>query len=66
MGYCYPRKYKNNSTDIKVLKQPVQEIPEKAKKIKQDYNAIRNIVMEDNKVQVSIPETKKTNKLNII
>jgi hypothetical protein len=80
MVYCYPsirtptvNKYKHNSVDIKVNKQQVQEVPEKSslrtpvvKKIKQDYENVKNIVMENNKVDTSVQENKKTNKFNII
>lgn len=72
MGYCSPKKHKDIQVYTKVHNNNVLEIPEPKKKIKQDYESVKNQVMESNIPKyangaktVDIQEPKKTKKYTI-
>jgi hypothetical protein len=70
MGYCSPKKHKEIQVYTKVHNNTVPEVREPKKKIKQDYESVKNQVMESNSKVVDIPSTKtqikKTIKHSII
>ena len=67
MGYCSPKKHKDIQVYTKVHNNTVPEVPEPKKKIKQDYESVKNQIMESNVPKyangagtVDIQESKKT------
>ena len=62
MGYCSPKKHKDIQVYTKVHNNKVIEIPEPKKRIKQDYESVKNQVMESNSKVVDIPSTKTQTK----
>ena len=68
MGYCSPKKHKdiqvytkvhNNTVPAFAKKGSAQvEVREPKTKIKQDYESVKNQVMESNSKVVDIPSTK--------
>ena len=65
MGYCSPKKHKDIQVYTKVHNNTVPEVPEPKKKIKQDYESVKNQIMESNTKTVDIQESKKTKKYTI-
>ena len=69
MGYCSPKKHKDIQVYTKVHNNTVPEVPEPKKRIKQDYESVKNQVMESNSKVVDIPstntQTKQTKKYTI-
>ncbi len=63
MGYYSLKKQKE--IQIYKLNNVVQETPENKKKIKQDYETVKNHVMESNAKVVDIQDTKQKKKYNI-
>lgn len=61
MGYCQI-KQKNMNTYIKTNNNVIQEIQDNKKKIKLDYESVKNIVMESNTKPIDIQTTKKQTK----
>ena len=57
MGYCYHNKQKDYPVYTKVHNNTVPEVPEPKKKIKQDYESVKNQIMESNSKVVDIPST---------
>ena len=67
MGYCSPKKHKDLQVYTKVHNNTVPEIQEPKKKIKQDYESVKNQIMESNTKTVDIQKgTKESNKTNNI
>ena len=62
MGYCSPKKHKDIQVYTKVHNNTVPEVPEPKKKIKQDYESVKNQVMESNTQTVGIQEGMKESK----
>ena len=63
MGYCSPKKHKDIQVYTKVHNNTVPEIPEPKKRIKQDYESVKNQIMESNTKTVDIQKgTKESNK----
>ena len=62
MGYCYPKKQKDIQVYTKMNNNSVLEIPEPKQKMKQDYESVKNQVMESNSKVLEIKENKKTKK----
>ena len=58
MGYCSPKKHKDIQVYTKVHNNTVPEVPEPKKRIKQDYESVKNQIMESNSKVVDIPSTK--------
>ena len=61
MGYCQI-KQKNMNVYIKTNNNVIQEIQDNKKKIKLDYETVKNIVMESNTKPIDIQTTKKQTK----
>jgi hypothetical protein len=61
MGYCLI-KQKNMNVYIKTNNNVIQEIQDNKKKIKLDYETVKNIVMESNTKPIDIQTTKKQTK----
>jgi hypothetical protein len=61
MGYCQI-KQKNMNVYIKTNNNVIQEIQDNKKKIKLDYESVKNIVMESNTKPIDIQTTKKQTK----
>jgi hypothetical protein len=63
MGYCSPKKHKDIQVYTKVHNNTVPEVREPKKKIKQDYESVKNQIMESNTKTVDIQKgTKESNK----
>lgn len=62
MGYCSPNKTKDIQVYTKMNNNIVPEVPEQKKKMKQDYESVKNQVMESNSKVLEIKENKKTKK----
>ena len=54
MGYCYHNKQKDYPVYTKVHNNTVPEVPEPKKRIKQDYESVKNQIMESNTKTVDI------------
>ena len=61
MGYCQI-KQKNMNVYTKTNNNVIQEIQDNKKKIKLDYESVKNIVMESNTKPIDIQTTKKQTK----
>ena len=61
MGYCQI-KQKNMNVYIKTNNNVIHEIQDNKKKIKLDYESVKNIVMESNKKPIDVQTTKKQTK----
>lgn len=61
MGYCQI-KQKNMNVYIKTNNNVIHEIQDNKKKIKLDYESVKNIVMESNTKPIDIQTTKKQTK----
>ena len=66
MGYCYHNKQKDYPVYTKVHNNTVPEVPEPKKKIKQDYESVKNQIMESNTKTVDSQESKKTKNIPLI
>ena len=64
MGYYSLKKQKE--TQIYKLNNVVQETPENKKKIKQDYETVKNHVMESNAKVVDIQDTKQKRNIMLL
>lgn len=65
MGFCYHNKQKDNQVYTKMNNNTVLEVLEakkEQKKMKQDYESVKNQVMESNVKTVDIKESNKTKK----
>lgn len=62
MGFCYHNKQKDNPVYTKINNNKVLEVPEPKKKMKQDYESVKNQVLESNVKTVDIKESNKTKK----
>ena len=65
MGYCTPKQQKYIQIYHKLNNKNIPEIHEKQKKIKQDYESVKNQVMESNTKVVDIQDTKQKKKYNV-
>ncbi len=68
MGFCYHNKQKDNPVYTKMNNNKVLEVLEakkEQKKMKQDYESVKNQVMESNVKTVDIKESNKTKKYTI-
>lgn len=65
MGYCSPKKQKDIQVYTKMNNNTVLEIPEPKQKMKQDYESVKNQVLESNVKTVDIKESNKTKKYTI-
>ena len=54
MGYCSPKKHKDIQVYTKVHNNTVPEVREPKNKIKQDYESVKNQIMESNSKTVDI------------
>ena len=62
MVYCSPKKHKDVQVYNKINNNSIPEVQEKQKRIKQDYESVKNQVMESNSKVVDIPSTKTQTK----
>lgn len=60
MGYCKHKTQPTNQTYTKINNDKVPEGPEKPKRIKQDYESVRNQVMESSMHSVKVPDKQTT------
>ena len=67
MGYCKHKTQQTNQIYTKINNDKVPEVPEKQKRIKQDYESVRNQVMESSMHSVKVPDKQidKTVKFKI-
>ena len=72
MGYCYHNKTKDIQVYTKMNNNIVPEVPEQKKKMKQDYESVKNQVLESNIPKyangaktVDINQSNKTKKYTI-
>lgn len=69
MGFCYHNKQKDiqvyTKMNNKTVLSSLLEIQEQKKKMKQDYESVKNQVLESNVKTVDIKESNKTKKYTI-
>lgn len=64
MGYCSPKKQKDIQVYTKMNNNTVLEIPEPKQKMKQDYESVKNQVIESNSKVLEIKEKTKKYTIN--